>query len=390
MKFNEEDITRWTRLAIALFCKRTFTRLNKPLLVPRGSGPIKNLAYYISGHGYGHYARSIPVLQQLAAGFNVHIKSDVPKSLFTQYLDANYWLQPVDTGCKHTNNSLEVDPEATFKSFETFQNSSMIEAEKTWLRENQIALVLSDVASMPVKAAHDIGVPSILVGNFTWHNIYSHLPGAEEQKHLLQMLEEEYSCADLHILPQCHLPQPSTRKTKEVGFIAQKGQDIRKNLEQYLDVSFAGKTMVFIYLGEYGTRSMLWENLSQHKNCLYLTRDPIEQVVPNLYLLDDRFKFPDLIASVDVVCTKGGYSTLGSAFASHKPVITCGRKDFYEFEAIREYLQKTQIGVIIEDDDFYQGNWQTAIKTALGLTVKDKVPLNGEVEILEAVRQMLL
>ena len=125
--------------------------------------PIKNLAYYISGHGYGHYARSIPVLQQLAAGFNVHIKSDVPKSLFTQYLDANHWLQPVDTGCKHTNNSLEVDPEATFKSFEIFQNSSMIEAEKTWLRENQIALVLSDVASMPVKAAHDIGVPSVLI-----------------------------------------------------------------------------------------------------------------------------------------------------------------------------------------------------------------------------------
>ena len=90
-----------------------------------------------------------------------------------------------------------------------------------------------------------------------------------------------------------------------------------------------------------------------------------------------------------MVCTKGGYSTLGSAFASHKPVITCGRKDFYEFEAIREYLQKTQIGVIIEDDDFYQGNWQTAIKTALSLTVKDKVPLNGEVEILVAVRQML-
>ena len=358
---------------------------------PARETPIKNLAYYISGHGYGHYARSIPVLKQLVSGFNIHIKTEVPRSLFAKFLgeNVNHWLQPVDVGCKHSN-SLNIDAKETFKYFKTFQNRSMVESEKNWLRENQVALVLSDIASMPIKAAHNLGIPSILIANFTWHDIYSHLPGAEEQKHLLQILEEEYSCADLHILPQCHLPQPSTRKTKEVGFIAQKGQDIRKNLEQYLDVSFAGKTMVFIYLGEYGTRSVLWENLSQHKNCLYLTRDPIEQVVPNLYLLDDRFKFPDLIASVDVVCTKGGYSTLGSAFASHKPVITCGRKDFYEFEAIREYLQKTQIGVIIEDDDFYQGNWQTAIKTALSLTVKDKVPLNGEVEILEAVRQMLL
>jgi hypothetical protein len=90
------------------------------------------------------------------------------------------------------------------------------------------------------------------------------------------------------------------------------------------------------------------------------------------------------------VCTKGGYSTLGSAFASHKPVITCERHDFYEFEAIREYLLKTQTGVIIADEDFYQGHWQAAIKTALSLTVKDKIPLNGEIEILETVHQMLL
>ena len=91
-----------------------------------------------------------------------------------------------------------------------------------------------------------------------------------------------------------------------------------------------------------------------------------------------------------MVCTKGGYSTLGSAFASHKPVITCERNDFYEFEAIREYLLKTQTGVIIADEDFYQGHWQAAIKTALSLTVKDKIPLNGEIEILKTVHQMLL
>lgn len=202
-------------------------------------------------------------------------------------------------------------------------------------------------------------------------------------------MEEEYTCADLQILPQCHFSQSLAKKTREVGFIAQKGQNIRKDLERYLNIRFAEKILVFIYLGQYGARSVLWENLSKHQDCLYLTRDPIEQVIPNLHFLDDRFQFPDLIASVDLVCTKGGYSTLGSAFSSHKPVITCERKDFYEFKVMREYLQKTQTGVIIEDEDFYHSNWQTAIKTALSLTVKDKVPLNGEIEILESVHQIL-
>ena len=357
-------------------------------MAPRLVAPIKNLAYYISGHGYGHYARSLPVLKLLVADFNLHIKSEVPEFLFKKYFDVNYWLQPVDIGCRHSN-SLTIDAEKTFRDFNTFQSSARWEAEKNWLQENQIDVVLSDIASMPIKAAHELGIPTILIGNFTWHDIYSHLPGAEKQKHLLSQLEEEYACADLQILPQCHTPQSLARKSREVGFLAEKGQDIRKDLEHYLNIRFAGKTVIFIYMGDYGTGTVLWGNLAQHKDCLYLTRDPIEQEVFNLYHLDDRFHFPDLIASVDLVCTKGGYSTLGSAFASYKPVITCIRKDFYEFKAIREYLQKTQTGVIIEDEDFYQGNWQTSIKTALSLTVKDKVPLNGEVEILESVHQIL-
>jgi hypothetical protein len=359
-------------------------------LAPRLVAAIKNLAYYISGHGYGHYARSLPVLKLLASDFNLYIKSEVPETLFKQYLDVNYWHQPVDVGCRHAN-ALDIDAKKTFKDFNTFQSyaSTRIEAEKTWLKEHQIDLVLSDIASMPLKAAHELNIPTILIGNFTWHDIYSHLPGASEQNNLIRGLEEEYACADLQILPQCHLPKSFAKKTREVGFLAEKGKDIRKDIECHLNIRFEGKTVVFIYLGIYSTRSMMWGNLAQHSDCLYLTRDPIEQEVSNLYVLDDRFEFPDLIASADLVCTKGGYSTLGSAFANHKPIITCERKDFYEFKAIREYLQKTRTGVIIEGDNFYQGNWQTGIKTALSLTVKDKVPLNGQVEILESVHQML-
>ena len=355
-----------------------------------GSGPIKNLAYYISSHGYGHYARSIPVLNQLSNDFNIHIKSEVPESLFSLGFKKpfRYWSQPVDTGCRHSG-SLEVDADETFKSYRDFQNGSWINTEKKWLQNNHVDIVISDVASMPVKAAHESGIPSILTGNFTWHDIYNHLPGAEQHKELLQTLEEEYNCADLQILPQCHLTPPPTRKIKEVGFLAQKGNDRRKELEQHLNFSFEDKTLVFIYLGLLGTDSVKWEELAEIKECLFLTRDPIKKPPPNLHLLDERFSFPDLIASADVVCTKGGYSTISSAFASHKPVITCERHDFYEFMAIREYLSKTRTGVIIEDEDFYRGNWQRSIKTALSLTVKDKVPLNGEIEILETLHKML-
>ena len=133
-----------------------------------------------------------------------------------------------------------------------------------------------------------------------------------------------------------------------------------------------------------------WKNLIENKNCLFLTRDPVNPSSSGaLHILDETFSYHDLIASSDIIVTKGGYSTLATAFANHKPVITCERNDFYEFEAIREYLKSRGIGIILQDEQFYRGDWQEPIKDALKLAVKNKVPLNGEKEAIEIIHQFL-
>ncbi len=240
---------------------------------------------------------------------------------------------------------------------------------------------------MPLKAASQLKLPSILIGNFTWHDIYSHLPQTKNQSILIQSLAEEYSHANVQILPQCHLDNKIIEHKREVGFLTNTGKNIRNRLEHHLGINSENKTLVFIYLGEHGTQSVTWENLESIKDCQFLTRDPIDH--PAVTTIDEAFTYQDLIASSDIILTKGGYSTLSTAFANHKPVITCERNDFYEFEAIREYLQKREIGILINDRQFYQGDWQEHIKEALKLTVKNKVPLNGEIEISEIIRQML-
>ena len=238
-----------------------------------------------------------------------------------------------------------------------------------------------------MKAAGELRIPAILIGNFTWHDIYSHLPEAENETHLINTLAEEYSHATLQVLPQCHLKNQIINHKKEVGFIANNGKNVRNDLISFLGKSAENKTLIFIYLGEHGTRTVNWSNLRENKDCLFLTRDPIKH--PNVYFINDKFSYHDLIASSDITLTKGGYSTLATAFANHKPVITCERDDFYEFEAVREYLQRRQIGIIVKNTSFQQGDWQESIKKALKLTVKNKIPLNGEIEIAEIVQQML-
>ena len=300
-----------------------------------------------------------------------------------------YIRQNVDAGCQHSN-SLLIDIENSFQKLHSFFENTSLKEEEKWLIENKIELVISDVASMPLKVACKLKIPAILIGNFTWHDIYSHLPQAKFNLGLIQKLAEEYSQANLQILPQCHLNNGIVKNKKEVGFIANYGKNIRNHLEQHLGENTKNKILVFIYLGAHGTHSVSWMNLIENTNCLFLTRDPINPSNSGiLHILDETFSYHDLIASSDIILTKGGYSTLATAFANNKPVITSERNDFYEFEAIRKYLESRGIGITLQDEQFYQGNWQEPIKDALKLTVKNKVPLNGEKEVIEIIHQML-
>ena len=86
------------------------------------------------------------------------------------------------------------------------------------MTENRINLIISDVASMPIKAGSRLKIPTILIGNFTWHDIYSHLPGANNNSALVNFLAEEYSYATLQILPQCHLQNEIIKNKKELSW----------------------------------------------------------------------------------------------------------------------------------------------------------------------------
>jgi hypothetical protein len=298
----------------------------------------------------------------------------------------NHITQNVDAGCQHSD-SLQIDTTKSFRNLKSFFASEKLKEEEKWLIDNKIDLIISDVASLPMKAAGNLKIPAILIGNFTWHDIYSHFPEAKNEMNQIQTLAEEYSHATVQILPQCHLDNKIIKSKKEVGFITNNGKNIRDNLISHLGKTAENKTLVFIYLGEHGTRTANWGNLRDNKDCFFITRDPIKH--PATHFLDGKYSYHDLIASSDIILTKGGYSTLATAFANNKPVVTCERNDFHEFEAVREYIQNRQIGIIVKSTPFGQGDLQEPIKEALKLTVKTKVPLNGEIEIAEIAQQML-
>jgi hypothetical protein len=234
-----------------------------------------------------------------------------------------------------------------------------------------------------------VGIPSLLIANFTWHDIYSELSQAHKNLELIKILKNQYSKATLQILPQCHIVNEVTQEKKESGFIGLRGNDIRDRLTHQLSIDFKGKTAVFIYLGLQDSSFLKWENLNNLKDCIFLTRDFVKTKTDNLFSLGEKYHYRDLIASSDIVCTKAGYSTLATAFYSDIPIFSSDRENFSEIKAVKEFLNRTQTGIILEDQRFFSCEWEEIIKKTRNLSVKGKVPLHGEKTVLSVINDWL-
>ena len=332
------------------------------------------------------------ILEKLIEKYSVFIQSEIPSEYFQIYLKGEYVhiCKPIDVGCVQ-QDFIRIDVGKTFERLEAFWKSSAqrMEAESRWLEANRIDLIVTDIASTPLKAGRALGIPALLIANFTWHDIHSHLPQAKKWHRLIENLREEYAQATLQILPQCHIDTPLIENRQEVGFIARKGKNRRGELEECFSTSLQDKTLVFIYLGDTGAQNLKWDNLKELSGCVFITRDPLPKNVDNLHVLTDRFLYQDLIASSDIVLTKAGYSTLASAFAHEKPVLSCSRKHFYEFEIMKQYLYDNRVGMIFESDKFYACDWRDEIDMVKAMPMKGKVRLGGDVEVLETIDRIL-
>jgi hypothetical protein len=268
-------------------------------------------------------------------------------------------------------------------------HEKFLESEVNWLKQESIDLIISDASSMPIEAAHRTETPSLLIANFTWYDIYSKFSLANKYIDLIELLKNEYSKTTLQILPQCHILNDATPNKKESGFIGLSGNNIRNRLIKDFSLNLEGKTAVFIYLGLLDSSFLKWENLNDIKDCLFFTRDEISTKNKNLFVLDSSYEYRDLIASSDVVCTKAGYSTLATSFISGVPIFSSNRQNFSEVNAVKKYLKNNEVGLILDDEQFFSCDWEETIKKTRSLSVKGKVLLHGEKTVLSVINEWL-
>lgn len=149
------------------------------------AGPA--IAFYISGHGFGHASRQVEIINALAKrapGVRILLRTAAARWLLERTLNPPFTLidRPCDTGVVQID-SLRLDEAATMGAAGEFYSSfdERIGVEARLLREHGVSIVISDAPPLACAAAAAARLPCLVVANFTWDWIYTPytLPGSD-------------------------------------------------------------------------------------------------------------------------------------------------------------------------------------------------------------------
>jgi hypothetical protein len=338
--------------------------------------------FYISGHGFGHAAREMAVINALGPVLPDHeivVRTSAPRWLFNQTVRVpiSFLEGETDTGIVQID-SLRLDEPATIARAAAFCRTLPVRAvaEASLLREHDARLVISDVPPLGCAAASTAGIPSVVLSNFTWDWIYEayerELAAAPD---LLPAIRDAYAKATEAWRLPLHGGFATIRRIIDVPFVARHARadrtarDVRSDLSLPLD-----KPLALLSFGGYGVADLRLAELDCLDAAGIVVTAPAAQVAsidgPVLRVAEEDIyahglRYVDLIAAVDVVVTKPGYGIIADCVANHTAMLYTSRGRFPEYDVMVAEMPRFLRCEYLDLDSLLAGRWREALTRLL-------------------------
>lgn len=360
---------------------------------------MKTIAYFITPHGFGHAARACAVmaaLQRISPSIQFEIYTQIPLWFFKDSLSKNFNYHHVLTDIGLVQSSpLHEDLKRTIQSLDNFFpfNPLLIAELAKQVKENQCKLIICDTAPLGIAVAREVGIPSVLIENFTWDWIYQgYLREAPEMDKHIHFLKNIFKSASYHIQTQpiCQITQanlttqPVSRKAKLAK------SEVREKLSIPQDMP-----MILISMGGISPQQYPFlKRISKQPGMFFVIPGMGEhrQRNENLVLLPHHsgFYHPDLIQACDLVLGKLGYSTLAEIYWSGIPFGYITRSSFRESEILGRFVEQEMRSFALGESDFKAGNWISLLPHYLSLPPIRHSGPNGSEQIARFILSLEL
>jgi L-arabinokinase len=363
------------------------------------------IAFYISGHGYGHASRQIELLNALGArrdAIDIIIRTGAARWLFDRTLKTPATLLPgeCDTGIVQID-SLRLDEPATVRSARAFYDSfeERVTAEASLLRTHAVELVIADAPPLACAAAAALGIPAIVIGNFTWDWIYeAYEPRfCTDAPDVLPLIRDAYSLArEAWRLPM-HGGFVTFRSVVDLPFIARHATRPSAAVLETLTLP-CKRPLALSSFGGYGVDRFDPRTL----DCLddwtiVITGRSEPSGLPSgvAFVNEDQLyasglRYEDLVAAVDVVVTKPGYGIISECVANETALLYTSRGRFPEYDVMVREMPRVLRCAYIEQDALLAGRWRDALdRLRSSPEPEENPPTNGAEVAADRILRML-
>lgn len=356
---------------------------------------MPTVVFSISAHGLGHLSQVAPVircLNRLRPDIDIAIRSGLARDRLEARIPEPFTHQQADSDFGYVmHNAIDIDLDATLGRYHAVHAdwSRSVAAEAEALSSARADLVVSNVAYLPLAAAHAAGIPSLAFCSLNWAELFDHYFGRHPRAvPVLQQMLAAYRQAGEFLRVSPSMPMADLPRAREIAPIAIAGQRDRDRLIRLLDID-RNSRMVLVALGgiDFPLQAARWPRT---KGLTWLVPKGGEKGRDDIRGIDGvELMFPDLLASVDAVITKPGYGTFVEAAAAGVPLLYVPRGHWPEEPYLTGWLKRHARCATISRESLQEGSFIAELEQLWRMPAPHRPALGGESAVVERLLRLL-
>ena len=353
----------------------------------------------ISAHGFGHAAQIIPIINSLGMvcdQLQVVLRTCVPSSIFEEYLNVPWDLQPVpqDIGCIQ-EGPLDIDVEGTWTAYQTFHNdwNQRVSQEVSAMNKVQPKLVLSNISYLAITSAFQANCPAVAIASLSWDRVLVPYMDRANVNHtvIYEHICQEYAKAKhlIRLYPGIDMPAfPSVTDTgPSFPYVGRPSKNVREIFELE-----DGVKLVLLAFGGIPLTRLPLKHMEACEGFHFLVGGiSLQESSKRVHRIEDlNMGFGEIMRQADVVMTKPGYATITTAVQWSIPVVYVRRNNFVDEDSLVAYAHRYGNALEMTRTDFDAGTWEKTLEQVLSLPPSTEAPPKTNVEtVAEMLRNFL-
>lgn len=336
---------------------------------------MKKIVMYISGHGFGHATRMQALVEELEThfvGVNLFIRTNAPAFFFEDAAHPNrrFHSIEIDTGT-YQRDCIHVDTLKTLQEYAKLieLRNHFLPHEHAFMDAVRPDLIIGDIPPAAFYIAHEAGIPSVAIGNFSWDWIFEpYIQHYPHYAYIIDDIQRGYRYADRLFRLPFYGKFAAFDDIVDVPLLVRKPKMSIDRLRHKLGIESESRPIVLCSFGGFKAEGLELEYIIPTlPDFFFIGFGTRELRLENGIILShfSEFDHPSLVMLADMAISKLGFGTVAECITYHTPLLYISREDFKEYPVLQEGLHKNNDAYLISKDDFFAGHWQPYLQQCI-------------------------